>query len=386
MAKKIKAAIKPKRAAEVGLWKVSEILRYVEDPTTQIWQGGVLCQAERTALIGAPGCGKSRLAMQSAICTILGREFLGWKTNAPGKPWLFLQTENSARRLHLDLTRMLRHLSNELGKADLQLLEEALHIFSIEADPTGTMFFDVGSPDRERIGNLIERINPAVVVIDPVRDITTGDLNKDADMTTACQSINELVRRGNPLRTPLLVHHGRTGSMEASRVWGDDAASFGRNSKVMYGWLRSQINVAPAGVEHADTIILGCGKNSNGPKWDPFAAKLDPQTMLYHRDEEFNIEQWSEKMAAGGVRKRKRSATVEQVVEVLQGAGGTLRGGRDSNTGLVARVMERLRIGRPAAELAVADAIASGVITKGGAQEGRSYVCIYRLGGGGVGG
>lgn len=339
----------------------------------------MLCQSERTALIGAPGAGKSRLALQSAIDTILGREFLGWKTNAPGKKWLFLQTENSARRLHFDLVRMLATAS----KKDIETLTECLHIFSIESDPSGTMFFNQGHTDRDRIGALIQELDPAVVCIDPLRDVSHGDLNKDFDMTAACQSISELVRSGNARRVPLCIHHGRTGAMEASRVWGDDAASFGRNSKVLYGWLRSQINVAPAGVEHEDVIILGCGKNSNGERWKPFAARIENSTMRYHRldDEEFDIEEWSEKMGAGGSGRKikKRTVTAEDVAEIVRKAGGEVKGGVNAPSGLVSQVCQTMKVGRPTAEFAIAQAMENGLILSSNQKDGRTFIKVYKL-------
>ncbi len=153
-----------------------------------------------------------------------------------------------------------------------------------------------GHPDRVLIAETLEERRPDIVAIDPMRDVTSGDLNSDVDMTAACKGIKQTLGKYNTKATPLVCHHGRTGTIEASKVFGGDAGSFARNSKVLYGWLRSQINVASAGVNHPGTVIFGCGKCSDGPEWDPFAAKLDPATMLYHRVEKFNFDEWIEDM------------------------------------------------------------------------------------------
>ena len=88
------------------LLTLDKILSYASDPKEEIWPEGVLCMGVPTSIIGAPGVGKSRLILQAAICTILGKPFLRWQTNGFGLKWLFLQTENATRRLKSDLTAM----------------------------------------------------------------------------------------------------------------------------------------------------------------------------------------------------------------------------------------------------------------------------------------
>ena len=333
------------------LWTLDALAAYEPNPADEIWAGGMLSANERTAIVGSPGVGKSRLALQAALCTILGRPFLGWETRAPGAKWLFLQTENSGRRLKHDLMMMCQGLS----AAERREVNGCLHILNVDAMDFGSICMAPEHPDRERIAATIAAINPAVVGIDPLRDAGRGDPNKDDAMTETCAGISEVVRAGNPRRVPLVIHHGRTGSMEAAKVFGDDAASFARNSKVLYGWLRSQINIAAAGVDYPGVVIFGCGKLSNGAPWEPFAARLDDQTMTYRRLEsaEFDLDEWAEAMGGKPRKTAKKRLTPEQVAEVLGRAGGEVRGGVNSPDGLVAKVRRAFDVSRDEAATAV---------------------------------
>jgi hypothetical protein len=363
-------------AQPLPTWTLNDILAYEANSADEIWGGGVLSANEPAAIIGSPGTGKSRFALQAAICTILGRQLLIWATNAPGSVWLFLQTENNGRRLKHDLSRMIRGLSD----AEKALVNQCLHIVNIDAVDFGSICMAPTSPDRERIAATIAKINPLVVVIDPLRDAGRGDPNKDEAMTETCQAIRAMVREGNPRRVPLVIHHGRTGSVEAVKVFGDDADSFGRNSKVLYGFLRSQINVAAAGVEHPGVVVFGCGKNSNGPKWDPFAAQLDEESMTYSVLDDFDLDAWRD----GSGPKSKKSApkkkpTPEEVADLVRKENGKVEGGDNDKDGLVWRTRKAFGVTRDTAKAAVKSAL--GITIQrvggdriGGTQRAVSYV------------
>jgi hypothetical protein len=364
IAKSIKRA-EPGGAPEVStsgkrllpLLTLSRILDHKPDQTNQIWPGGILTAGDAAAIVGAPGVGKSRLALQAAVCTILGKPFLGWETRGKGKKWLFLQTENNGERLQFDLLRMTAGLTAE----ENQLLEDCLRILEIDAMEFGSICMVEGHPDRRRIEDTLEFFNPDIVVIDPLRDAGRGDPNKDEAMTDTCHAIATVVKRGATKRVPLIIHHGRTGKAEASKVFGDDSASFARNSKVLYGWLRSQINVAEAGIDHPGVVIVGCGKCSNGRKWEPFAARLDEETMCYSRlaPEEFDLTEWAGEavVPAGRPAKSKRTVTPEEVAALVTKLGGRVAGGVNADKGLVQRVKMEFNLPRSEAITAVETAL-----------------------------
>ena len=343
--------------APLPLLTLEGILGYQPDASEEIWPEGILCKGVPTGIIGAPGVGKSRLALQAAICTILGTRFLKWETKGSGLKWLFLQTENATRRLKSDLSAMTASLS----AADRMRVNESLRILDIMAMDFGSICMTEGSPQRERIRATLESWPADIVVIDPLRDAASGDLNGDADMTATTAGISSIIRRDNPKRVPLIVHHGRTGAVEASKVFGDDSASFGRNSKALFGWLRSQINVAPAGVNYPGVVILGCGKCSDGPKWDPFAARLNERTRLYEVLEDFDLHEW-EQQAVNPAKKNAVAPSPEQVLGIVTAAGGRITGGQHDPSGLHRKLQAAFRCTRDAATQAIENALGKTIL------------------------
>jgi hypothetical protein len=93
-----------------------------------------------------------------------------------------------------------------------------------------------------------------------------------------------------------VLHHALTGKAGAARATGFDRTSFARNSKLLHSWTRGQINVSPALADNNDTLILSCGKCSNGREFAPFAVRLDPETLVYQLDEGFDLEAWQAEM------------------------------------------------------------------------------------------
>jgi len=111
-------------------------------------------------------------------------------------------------------------------------------------------------------------------------------------MTETLREISRITKRGNPRRIPLVIHHAGTGRAGIQKTTGYDRSSFGRNSKVLFSWARSQINVAPALPDSNDLIIIASAKCSNSREFKPFAAHLDQDTMLYQRLDDFDFDEW----------------------------------------------------------------------------------------------
>ena len=357
----------------VNLWG---ILAHKPDPTNIIWDDRVLAVGAETCLVGAPGVGKSRLILQAAICTILGRPFLKWKTNGRDKKWLFLQNENGMDRLKSDAERMTLGMTME----EKTLIADHICITNIGAPDFEGISMKANDPNRDRVIDTIEDFDPDIVVIDPLRDAGHADLNSDAGMTETLQAVRHVVKDGNPRRIPFPIHHGRTGESAAKDVFGDNADSFARNSKVMNGWTRSQINVAAAGVDHPEVIVFGCGKNSNGPRWEPFAAQLDTETMTYSVLEDFDLDAWRD--GAGAKSKKsatKKLPTPEEIADLVRRSGGKVTGGTNAREGLVKRTQNAFLVTRAQATDAIE--AARGVTIQsvggdkvGGLQRAVSYV------------
>ena len=209
-------------------------------PDDLVLQNGYLCKGDPLVICGAPAVGKSRLAMQLVISVITGRDFLGWHTNGKGSRWLFLQSENSCRRLKDDLSCMFSMLSEE----EKRLVDDCLVIHTLETGDDSFLHLNVPE-NQERVGAAIEQFPWTGVIFDVLRDYSVDDLNSDWGMQETLAMIGRLTRKKNPHCIPIIIHHARTGKLAAASAIGFGRGSFGRNSKVLLGWARAQINVAP---------------------------------------------------------------------------------------------------------------------------------------------
>ena len=93
-------------------------------------------------------------------------------------------------------------------------------------------------------------------------------------MTSTLSTIGQLTRRGDPQRIPVIVHHSLTGKSGAVKAFGYDRGSYGRGSKVLLGWTRSQINLAPYGemtmrrsLLPPANVTMRRSLNRLGPSW-----------------------------------------------------------------------------------------------------------------------
>ena len=288
---------------------IDEILQMSFDDKELVLTNGYLVPGERTAICGMGEVGKSRLVIQLALCCRTGRDFLGWETQARHLRWLFLQTENSCRRLKYDLKRMLSAFTPEEQEA----IKGGVFFHTLEADDDGFLMLDL--ENSERIADAIAKFQADIVVFDPLRDFGSDDLNSDKYMTETLREISRITKRGNPKRIPLIIHHAGTGKSGIQKATGFDRSSFGRNSKVLFSWVRAQINVAPGSADDNNTIVICSAKCSNAKEFEPFAASLNEETMLYSRDEDFDFEAWHHSLDSG--RGGPDKLTLDVVVEIL---------------------------------------------------------------------
>jgi archaellum biogenesis ATPase FlaH len=246
----------------------------------------ILAKGQPLVIAGQGGTGKSRLMLQCIAAIVAGRKFLEFETSGSELRWLILQTENSNRRLQHDLSKIKSWLRDDWPRFAVQVV-----IHTIENDDDG--FVSLDSPENQAlIQTTIESANPDCIVIDPLNEFAAGDLNKDADMKNTVQMLSRLCRRGNPNRALVVLHHSLTGKAAAARATGFDRTSFSRNSKVLFAWTRGQINLAPVEPDNNDRLIVACGKCSNGKEFEPFGVCLNPQTMIYEFDPDFDLEGW----------------------------------------------------------------------------------------------
>jgi hypothetical protein len=284
-----------------------------------IFGNGYLAKGSRTTLLGQGGIGKSRFAVQAMLCARAGLPFLDWETDGDTLRYLFLQTENGIRRLKHDLA----HMRGIFTPAQWQHIQEGIFFHTLEGDTDGLMLLD--RPDHfTRAQQAILQAEADVVVLDPLRDFHGQNLNDDAEMTSATRNAAQLVRAGGRGDRALLVlHHARTGRSGIAKAIGFDRGDFGRNSKVLHGWTRAQINVAPGAPDHCDSLVIASGKNNDHREFTPFAVALDPDSMSYRVDDEFDMDGWKDALE-GGKREREGGISAEAIRAVLQKEGGRM--------------------------------------------------------------
>ena len=267
--------------------QANDILALTLGDQDRILGDRMLASGQSLVIAGPASVGKSRLVYQLLAAIISERQFLSFETRRPEMRWLLLQAENSNRRLQSDL----KPIRNWLTEPEWQRFHDQVVIHTIETDTDS--FLSLDSPDNQKhIQDAITDSKCDGVIWDSLYNFGIGDLNKDTDMSATCLTISRLSKSKNPERAIVVLHHALTGKAAAGRSTGYDRMSFARNSKVLLAWTRAQINVSPGTPDSNATIVISCGKCSNGQEFSTFAATLNPQTMLYSVDPEFSIEDW----------------------------------------------------------------------------------------------
>ena len=252
------------------------------------------------------------MAAQLAIKSIIGEGFIGWETNGMGLVWLFLQSENSMRRLKSDIVAM----SASLTSKQREMLDQQLFLHCLIKDLDG--YLNLNDPEViRRITRAIAHFKPNVVVGDPLTGFTTEDLNLDKDMINTARNFARLVKQGDPKRAPLLLQHARTGKAGAASATGFDRGAFGRNSKALHGLTRAQINLAAYKENSSEVVVVASGKCNNAPEFEPFAIELNKETMFYARTNDVDIKEWQQEMAGTKSGKFKQQFHRKQILDLL---------------------------------------------------------------------
>lgn len=300
----------PNGKIEFTVRPATEIITLKLDPNDCLCGDRLLSKGGQMVVAGPAGIGKSRWLLQLAAVSIIGRDHCGIETHAKGLRWLILQTENSNRRLQHDL----RALEREFGKSFL----DSLFIHTVETDIDGFVSLDDPIASR-RLQEAIRKIQPAIIACDPLAAFAIGNIDTDTDMRLTCTALGRLCRTGDPQRAIVPVHHALTGKAGAVKATGWERSSFGRNSKNLIAWARSQINIAAKSPDNNEKLVIACGKNNDGKEFSTFAAELNLETMIYKPLDNFDVDEWREQLTLSG--NKKQTFTLEMVREQVKFSG-----------------------------------------------------------------
>jgi len=173
---------------------------------------------------------------------------------------------------------------------------------------------DAGSVTR--IERAIRDIQPDIIAFDPYADYHIGDPNSDADVRKTFRVMNQIVRKDNPDRAMVILHHGLTGKAGILKASGYERSGFGRGSKEITRIVRGQINIVPGDAHDPGVLVFECGKCSNGPRFTRRAVRLDVYTMTYEVDDEFDWDKWDSEI--GNQKKDAASHHPEAVLELVR--------------------------------------------------------------------
>ena len=303
-----------------------ELGRMQIEPPLAIWGGFTL--GASCVIFGQGGLGKSRVALNIARNQVLGLPFAGLSTASRPLRHLFMGSENSIHRLQNDVRRMSAGLTAE----EVARLGAHIRLATLEGPDDTHIALNAVNVERWRL--TLEEWPPDVLWADPWGDLLEGEANSDEDARKTLSILRRLHRAVNKDGGLGILAHARTGAKNIQQAIGYDAANFGKGSKALYSMARCVWNLAPGDEEDHNVLVCVHAKSNDSPKEAAFAMRLDPDTMLYEREEGFDFEAWRADVgarAAGKGRGRRQSEPLEtyhpHVLKVLESAGEMLPSG-----------------------------------------------------------
>lgn len=252
---------------------------------------GLIAKGQRAVILGPGGIGKSMLATQMGFSLILGTPFLGLPVGCEDKKVFFLQAENSNYRLAAQLTRQLAGVDED----EKSRIDEHLRLHTLEHAHDSALRLKGGNASA--VARLLSKAKPDVLFIDPLNAFAKGSLNSDDGMLDTLHELELLAKEANSDVAIIIVHHTRTDGRAHLDAVGPNRSNYGRGSKALHGWSRGTFNIAAGSPDDSSKILVACGKNSNGPDFEPFGALRNPDTLLFERDPSFRLDVWKQEMS-----------------------------------------------------------------------------------------
>jgi hypothetical protein len=276
-----------------------------------------LSPGQVSALVGAPGTGKTRFVVWSLAAMMARHPAIG-SMRIPeregGGKWLIVAgNENGLRRVQEDL--------RAVGAAFPEAVEEIRRRLVFHVFQDGDLPMDAAA--LVWVENKLRELGEECegVTFDPLSDFLPAaqSLNEDAAMKGLVVRLRNMVRRAAPKAAVLLVHHARGGRDAMLRaVDAFESGEAGRNSKMLGATCRCVLNLVP--YDDAGGVVGAVGKCNDARRPPPFALRLE--NGVYVRDPDFALERWKEEVREG--KKRAGAASVsdggrgEDVARLIQ--------------------------------------------------------------------
>ena len=298
-------------------------------PPAIIWGGFAL--GTTGVIFGQGGLGKSRLAMNLVRNQVLGTPFAGLPTAPQPLKHLMMGSENSIHRLQKDVKRMMAGLTD----IQIEMLDSHIRLATLEG-PDDSFISLSSSANVERWRETLGAWPPDVLWVDPWGDVQIGEANSDDDTRITHSVLRRILSKVSPAAGLVILAHSRTGASNILQAIGYDAANFGKGSKALYSTARCVWNLAPGDESENPALVCVHAKNNDGQKERPFAIRLDPATMLYTRDDTFDLDAWqvevSQRVNRKGIARRSTRLSDEMALNAL-----------GDNTATTTQVEQKLR-------------------------------------------
>lgn len=269
-------------------WSLDDFEEWQPPENTGILENGfgdtLIDDGADAAVVGPPGVGKSRLALQLALSQITSQPWGGLPTKWPPRKWLYVGNENSVRRQKADLCAMAKSLT----PATRILVAENLflHVQQERDDHAISM---AESANKWRL--TIENLRPDCIIVDPFEALLeNGDANDSADVRRSMNQLGSMLREVSPGGVVIYVHHARTGAIAAAGALGLDGNNYAKGSKTFTGIVRTQINVCPASLDDPSRVAITCGKANDCRPFETSGLVLNNDTRSYESDPDFDAE------------------------------------------------------------------------------------------------
>ena len=222
--------------------ELSDFLKWVPQFPNAIIGNGLLYAESKAIFYGRYKSFKSMLALWTAFCIADGRPWLGFDTPNVGAPVLYLQSEIPHPLLQRRVEKMWQHWNTIHGV--IRPRTATLQPIYYWTEPYLKL-------DRSEGIALINRhvanIQPAVLIMDPVYKIMSGNILDPNSVRALLDTVDQVI--GNHHISVIMIHHPRKSGLEEDMEWGSDDML---GSVLFSAW--------------ADTIVKLVRKGGKGPR------------------------------------------------------------------------------------------------------------------------
>lgn len=248
---------------------------------------------------GEPKSYKSFVSAQLAVCVAAGMPMFGEHTTQKGRVLMF-NAEDRPSMTRNRVHQMCRSMDIDITALDLHLVDvPMLRLDDVE--------------QREKLDRTVARLKPALVILDPLRDLHGLDEN-DAQVVSELLAPLRIMQRVHKCAV-MIVHHMAKATELARR-----AGQRLRGSSALHGWIDSALYLT-----HKDGAIKVETEHRAAPAIDPFAFRVESEERMD------GPALWLQVQHADGEpeTKSERESAIENQVIAAVGASSEPMTGRD---------------------------------------------------------